>query len=93
MRHASGQQAAAWGEFTTWSPSGYGRAPAALAVREADDHVVTREQLLAWGEGADHLLGQHFFPGAHFYWDEQIPAVAAQMAEEVDTAAPGLAGW
>ncbi|WP_406336118.1 thioesterase II family protein [Streptomyces sp. NBC_00203] len=80
----------------TWRPRPADRArilvPCSLFGGE-DDHVVTREQLLAWAEGADHLLGQHFFPGAHFYRDEQIPAVAAQIAEEVDTAAPGLAGW
>ncbi|MCY0927952.1 thioesterase domain-containing protein [Streptomyces sp. H27-H1] len=58
-----------------------------------DDHVVTAEQLTAWSAGTDLLQGEHLYPGAHFYWDEQISLVVAQIVEEIDTASPGLASW
>lgn len=80
----------------TWRPrpAGRSRIPVPCSLFGGlNDHVVSREQLLAWAEGADDLLGEHFFPGAHFYWDRQAPAVAAQIVEEVDAAAPGLVGW
>ncbi|MEY9937810.1 surfactin synthase thioesterase subunit [Streptacidiphilus sp. MAP5-52] len=80
----------------TWRPRPAGRAriavPCSLFGGE-DDHVVTREQLLAWSDGADDLVGQHFYPGAHFYWEDQTALVAAQIVEEVDTATPGLLSW
>ncbi|MEV6756771.1 alpha/beta fold hydrolase [Streptomyces sp. NPDC051214] len=80
----------------TWRPRPEDRSripvPCSLFGGE-DDHVVSRAQLRAWGEGADRLIGEHFFPGGHFYWDRQVPLITAQIAEEVDTAAPGLSGW
>ncbi|WP_369217241.1 thioesterase II family protein [Streptomyces flavofungini] len=80
----------------TWRPRPADRSripvPCSLFGGESD-HVVTRDQLLAWNQGMDHPLGEHFFPGAHFYFDQQAPLIAAQITEEIDTAAPGLAGW
>jgi surfactin synthase thioesterase subunit len=80
----------------TWRPRPSNRSRIAVPCSlfgGLDDHVVSREQLLAWAEGTDDLLGEHFFPGAHFYWDGQVPAVAAQIVEEVDAAVPGLVAW
>ncbi|MET9323428.1 alpha/beta fold hydrolase [Streptomyces sp. NPDC003038] len=58
-----------------------------------EDHVVDREALTGWERGADEVLGVHLYPGAHFYWDGQVPLVAEQIAQEIDTAAPGLLAW
>jgi surfactin synthase thioesterase subunit len=80
----------------SWRPRPAGRAripvPCSLFGGE-DDHVVTPAQLAAWSAGADQLLGEHLYPGTHFYWDDQIPLIAAQIVEEIDTASPGLVSW
>ncbi|MFE2285488.1 thioesterase II family protein [Streptomyces sp. NPDC059443] len=80
----------------SWRPRPAGRSripvPCSLFGGE-EDHVVTPAQLAAWSDGADQLLGEHLYPGAHFYWDDQIDLIAAQIVEEIDTAVPGLATW
>ncbi|MFJ6793785.1 thioesterase II family protein [Streptomyces sp. NPDC091268] len=80
----------------SWRPRPAGRSripvPCSLFGGE-DDHVVTPAQLAAWSAGTDRLIGEHLYPGAHFYWEDQVPLIAAQIVEEVDTADPGLASW
>ncbi|MGW7074825.1 thioesterase II family protein [Streptomyces sp. NPDC054866] len=58
-----------------------------------DDAVVTPGHLMEWAAGADQLIGQHLFAGAHFYFDGMTDAVVAQIVEEIDTALPGTASW
>ncbi|MEU6769519.1 alpha/beta fold hydrolase [Streptomyces sp. NPDC046853] len=44
-----------------------------------DDPLVSAKDLLTWGHRADRLVGQHFFPGGHFYFTGQEQAVADQI--------------
>ncbi|TJZ59401.1 thioesterase [Streptomyces piniterrae] len=57
-----------------------------------DDTVVPVDLLMAWAEGAQRLLGQHLFPGGHFYFQGQEASLVAQIELEVGALLPHVAG-
>ncbi|QHC22573.1 thioesterase II family protein [Streptomyces sp. GS7] len=56
-----------------------------------DDPVVHRDDLLEWADGAEVHLGQHFFPGGHFYFEGQSALVVGQLVRDIRTAMTDVA--
>ncbi|MEU1330735.1 alpha/beta fold hydrolase [Streptomyces sp. NPDC005865] len=59
------------------------RAPLSL-FGGLDDPMVTPDALTAWDEVADRVVGQHFFPGGHFYFTGQEAALVDQIVLETE---------
>ncbi|MEV3987630.1 alpha/beta fold hydrolase [Streptomyces sp. NPDC049837] len=53
-----------------------------------DDTVVPVDALTAWADGAERLVGQHLFPGGHFYFQGQEASLVAQLELELDGLLP-----
>ncbi|WP_051831595.1 thioesterase II family protein [Streptomyces violens] len=72
----------------TWEPrtvSADVRVPLSLFGGE-DDRVVPVESLLDWADGAEDFLGQHLFPGGHFYFEGRVTAVVERLVRDIRAA-------
>jgi surfactin synthase thioesterase subunit len=56
------------------------------AFAGADDRAAPPAGIAPWGERTEHFLGLRVFPGGHFYFQDDLDAVAAQVTADVHTA-------
>jgi surfactin synthase thioesterase subunit len=72
----------------TWrAPTGSLPSEVPVAVFGGENDVsVRKERLAAWSERAEHFLGLHLFPGAHFYFRENLTRFVATVVAEAEKA-------
>lgn len=47
------------------------------------DHVAPPHRLDGWAAATAHFLGRHLFDGGHFYFQDHLPRLAAQIQDDV----------
>ncbi|MEU6381128.1 alpha/beta fold hydrolase [Streptomyces sp. NPDC046909] len=63
------------------------RLPVALsAFAGADDRAAPPASIAPWAERSAHFLGLRVLPGGHFYFQDDLDALAAQVTADVHTA-------
>ncbi|MFC7310250.1 thioesterase II family protein [Streptomyces monticola] len=75
----------------TWRPA----PPAAplpvplSAFAGAQDHAAPPQRLAAWAERTEHFVGLRTFPGGHFYFQDDLQALAAAVTADAGAALRG----
>ncbi|GGV66869.1 thioesterase [Streptomyces longisporoflavus] len=47
------------------------------------DEVAPPHRMDGWSAVSEHFLGQHLFEGGHFYFQDQLPAVAGRIKDDI----------